>query len=167
MTYVDWAAAVTYCEWAGKRLPTEAQWEKAARGGCEMVAPTECGPEDERNYPWGDSAPTCVLANIQGCVGGTEPVGSHPAGDSPYSLHDMAGNVSEWVADWYSETYYETCAAGCIDPEGPATGTTRVIRGGSWFDSGYAQHTWNRFPLGPLNASRIDGFRCVATPRPE
>jgi formylglycine-generating enzyme required for sulfatase activity len=167
MTQVNWAAADTYCEWAGKRLPTEAQWEKAARGGCETVAPPECGPEDERGYPWGGATPTCVLANLMECVAGTAPVGSHPAGDSPYGLHDMAGNVAEWVADWYDDHYYETCASGCSDPTGPSAGTTRIVRGGGWRSGHEALTTWFRFPLGPLNASRIDGFRCVATPRPE
>jgi formylglycine-generating enzyme required for sulfatase activity len=167
MTQVNWAAANTYCEWAGKRLPTEAQWEKAARGGCEMVLPLACGPEDERNFPWGNAADSCVFANIRRCVGGTEPVGSYPAGDSPYGLHDMAGNVAEWVADWYDDHYYETCAAGCADPTGPATGTTRIVRGGGWLADDDAVCTWFRFPLGPLAVAGALGFRCVATPRPE
>ena len=135
--YVNWVQSGAYCAWAGKRLPTEAEWEKAARGGCEVVAPSTCGPEDERTYPWGETPPMCSLANYYVafyCVGDTDAVGARPAGDSPYGAHDMAGNVLEWVADWYSLDY-SWCAGGCTDPTGGpelGSGGNRVLRGGRW-----------------------------------
>ena len=105
----QWAARA-YCQWKGGDLPTEAQWEKAARG------------EGPQAYPWGDDPPTCELANFgtleESCYGGTLPTGSLPDGSSPYGLLDMAGNVSEWVLDWFSTSYYSTSED--VNPTGPS-----------------------------------------------
>ena len=166
--YVTWQQAGAYCLWAGKRLPTEAEWEKAARGGCEIVPPSTCGPEDERLYPWGSAAPTCGLANWgnSGAYCGTadtDVVGSRsPAGDSPYGAQDMAGNVFEWVADFYSPDY-SWCSQGCNDPLGPASGTSRVQRSGSWgnFEAFKFRTT---FRFGVVNAASNMGLRCARSP---
>jgi serine/threonine-protein kinase len=161
---VDWNEATAYCAWVGKRLPTEAEWEKAARGGCEVVAPASCGPEDERTYPWGDAAPDCTLANFVACVGDTTPVDAHPAGASPYGAMNLADNVSEWVADWYAGSIYATCADGsCVDPQGPPSGSERVHRGGSWESTAAYVRCANRFRQ--VDGYSFDnlGFRCAAS----
>lgn len=113
-TCLDWAQAVGFCTWRGGVLPTEAQWEKAARSN------------DGRVYPWGDDAPTCTLVNSNLCGDGSLPVGSKPAGASPYGALDMSGNVFEWVADWYSPSYY--VSSPDENPTGPANGSRRMIR---------------------------------------
>lgn len=116
---VTWAQARAYCQWRGKRLPTEAEWEKAARG------------TDGRMFPWGDTAADCTFANWTPCPDtGTHAVGSHPTGASPYGVEDMAGNVVEYVNDFYSTTYYADAPA--TDPQGPASGDARVVRGGGF-----------------------------------
>ncbi|MBI5501888.1 MAG: SUMF1/EgtB/PvdO family nonheme iron enzyme [Deltaproteobacteria bacterium] len=164
VVYVDWGSASAFCASLGKRLPTEAEWEKAARGGCELVAPAGCGPEDERSHPWGDETPTCDLANFERCVGDTDRTGTRPAGDGPYGNHDMVGNVWEWVGDYYDIAGYADCAAGCADPTGPATGSARTLRGGSWRNAPDYVRAPDRFGMDGESPHDFVGFRCAADP---
>ena len=144
---VTWHGAAAYCEWADGRLPTEAEWEKAARGS------------EGHSFPWGEGI-QCEQAQFGSCSGeGVIAVGSKPAGASPYGLLDMAGNAWEWVADRYAADYYQTRPD--VDPTGPESGNFFVLRGGSWYHDGRHARAANRRHNAATNSKDDYSFRCV------
>jgi formylglycine-generating enzyme required for sulfatase activity len=146
---VTWDQSQTYCAWSQGQLPTEAQWEKAARG------------TDGNAYPWGADKPACDLLNLGSCSGTTSEVNAFSSGVSPYGLYDMAGNIFEWVSDWYGESYYND--APPANPTGPDSGQYRSVRGSSFeTDFNQAESAIRHF-LNPSNHRRDTGFRCVVS----
>ena len=145
--YVSWHQATAYCKAIGKRLPTEAEWEKAARGTTGQT------------YPWGSNNPSLTLANYQGTKNDTAQVNQYGAGKSPFGLFNMAGNVWEWVNDTYSADYYSSSPKD--NPKGPPEGSVKVARGGGF--TSYSAHlkTWYRAAHAADAAYSVLGFRCA------
>jgi serine/threonine protein kinase len=153
VVHISWYAAAAYAEWKGKRLPTEAEWEKAARG------------TKGRIWPWGNIWNKLSLNSNESGIMDTVPVESFIEGKSPYGVYDMLGNVWEWCNDWYSKTYYDY--SPLKNPKGPPGGNSRVIRGGSYNSFSNRLHLTNRRYIEPTTASYSIGFRCAKSGKPK
>ena len=152
---VSWYGADAYCRWVNKRLPTEAEWGKASRG------------TDGRIFPWGNEFPTNNRVTFRRKFNrlgfkALEKIDSMTDGRSPYGIHHMAGNVWEWVNDWYEDIYYEE--SPYANPKGPDSGTSKVLRGGNWYYKAYYMRTTYRFNDKPDIFKNWQGFRCAKDP---
>ncbi|WP_372366194.1 SUMF1/EgtB/PvdO family nonheme iron enzyme [Candidatus Uabimicrobium sp. HlEnr_7] len=161
---VSWKDAEKYAKWAGKTLPTEAEWEKAAKGGLFLdKEQTQKNPSPQRHYPWGNASPQTeqsFKANFsQAKLAKTTPVTAYKDGESPYGCMDMAGNMMEWCFDWYKRDYYRHIVMK--NPQGPAAGKEKVVRGGAWNTPALALKNTRRGHFLPTTTEAHIGFRCV------
>ena len=147
VVYVSWEMAQTFCRWTGGSLPTEAEWEKAARG------------PDGARYAWGEERPRLKFVNAANEYGTTTITGIFPYGKSYYGVFDMGGNVREWVNDWYDPTYYQYTTDR--NPMGPETGDKKVLKGASFSDEYRYCRASNRLSHEPASTGNVRGFRCV------
>lgn len=152
MTNVTWYGAQAYCEAIGRRLPTEAEWEHATRGFSNYI------------YPWGNEWDGTRASTRRPADGGEPqkaPVFAFPEGSSPYGIYNLAGNVAEWVSDWYDPQFYNRPEATITAPTGPISGTEKVVRGGSWDDLPFFARSVHRMSQPPNEPTASIGFRCV------
>ena len=145
--YIAWSLAEAYCEWTGGKLPTEAQWERAATN------------DGRRDFAWGNSLPRPDLSTVNNFFHTTTKVGSHPKGASPFGVLDMGSDVREWVWDWYDPYYYNHSPS--VNPTGPAHGKEKALRGASWEDDLSDAHATRRYGHDPDSAGDNRGFRCA------